>query len=181
MTVHHKTFYDRKSTSSEMTSVDNIVFLKKPQGTFSNFKTISKNKNKKGSTTVQSIGDEDNINHFEHKSYFLKQNPTRYHHPICPQFLSSFAKTWTTILLHYITLLLILSHFYLIIIKCLSLTVLLLSTRRNTHAQSLCSVTKQKKEKEMLDPANEMLPPPSSPTISSVSSSDLDTEVYPFS
>ncbi|KAL4633037.1 hypothetical protein ACB092_04G092100 [Castanea dentata] len=28
----------------------------------------------------------------------------------------------------------------------------------------------------MLDPANEMLPPPSSPTISSVSSSDLDTE-----
>lgn len=58
---------------------------------------------------------------------------------------------------------------------------LLLSTRRNTHAQSLCSVTKQKKEKEMLDPANEMLPPPSSPTISSVSSSDLDTEVYPFS
>ncbi|XP_027121809.2 uncharacterized protein At3g17950-like [Coffea arabica] len=28
----------------------------------------------------------------------------------------------------------------------------------------------------MLDPANELLPPPSSPTISSVSSSDLDTE-----
>lgn len=29
----------------------------------------------------------------------------------------------------------------------------------------------------MLDPANDLLPPPSSPTISSVSSSDLDTEV----
>lgn len=29
----------------------------------------------------------------------------------------------------------------------------------------------------MLDPVNDLLPPPSSPTISSVSSSDLDTEV----
>lgn len=32
----------------------------------------------------------------------------------------------------------------------------------------------------MLDPANDLLPPPSSPTISSVSSSDLDTEVTFF-
>ncbi|MBA0773753.1 hypothetical protein Gotri_009007, partial [Gossypium trilobum] len=30
----------------------------------------------------------------------------------------------------------------------------------------------------MLDPASDMLPPPSSPTISSVSSSDLDTEKH---
>lgn len=29
----------------------------------------------------------------------------------------------------------------------------------------------------MLDPANDLLPPPSSPTNSSISSSDLDTEV----
>ncbi|XP_009623942.1 uncharacterized protein At3g17950-like isoform X1 [Nicotiana tabacum] len=31
----------------------------------------------------------------------------------------------------------------------------------------------------MLDPASDLVPPPSSPTISSVSSSDLDTEVLP--
>ena len=33
------------------------------------------------------------------------------------------------------------------------------------------------KNREMLDPANDLLPPPSSPTNSSISSSDLDTEV----
>lgn len=32
----------------------------------------------------------------------------------------------------------------------------------------------------MLDPRNDLLPPPSSPTNSSVSSSDLDTEVTHF-
>lgn len=32
----------------------------------------------------------------------------------------------------------------------------------------------------MLDPASDLVPPPSSPTISSVSSSDLDTEVTTY-
>lgn len=57
------------------------------------------------------------------------------------------------------------------------ITLFLLYHKAKSH--SLCGRRRQR-EREMLDPANNMLPPPSSPSISSVSSSDLDTEVPPL-
>ena len=106
---------------------------------------------------------------FQTQILLPKTKPTLTSLSICPFLLCKHFNYNSPTLLYTQThtlLLKLLLHFYLII-------------KKNIKDHSLThSTQKKKKTEKMLDPANEMLPPPSSsPTISSVSSSDLDTEV----